>query len=107
MLSVTAEASSDNNYVTIMISHNGGDDLILSELQLQASTVGGMNTDIDIVPTISAAATLSVGGTATGTYDYENTSPGNSAKNTAITVYIIHVPSKQKLFSSTSVIVQA
>ena len=49
-----------------------------------------------------SSGTLSVGETLTATYTY-----GSSPTGKAITVYVIHEPSRQKLFASATVIVQA
>jgi flagellin-like protein len=102
MLTVTAKVdnTSPTENVKITISHEGGDDLIMSDIVVQASNSSGTMTTVPI--TLSAGTTFSVGGKATGTYMYGVGPSGN-----AITVYIIHNPSKQKLFSSASVIVSA
>lgn len=103
MLTVSAENNNvAGTVVKITISHEGGDDLIPSDLEVQASDEDGdmiVITDMDVSGT---AATFAVGGKETGTYTYGTvTAVGN-----AITVYIIHKPSKQKLFSSATVIVE-
>jgi hypothetical protein len=97
MLTVTAKYNMAIG-VTITISHEGGDDLNISDLEVQASDNSGTmeNATLSL-----SSGTLSVGGTLTATYSY-----GASATNKIITVYIIHKPSKQKLFSSSSIIVQ-
>jgi len=99
LLAVTAgnahSGSGDN--IKITISHNGGDDLIISDLQLQAS-IDSANT-MEIIPIVATGATLRVGGTVTGTYEYSGITSG-----TAIKVFIIHVPSKQKLIDTTAVV---
>jgi parallel beta-helix repeat protein len=97
MLAVTARAYRD--VVVLTISHYGGDDLNILDLVVQASDNNGTMENATLAP---ALGTFSVGGTITATYTY-----GPSPTGKAITVYIIHVPSKQKLFSYPSVIVQA
>jgi hypothetical protein len=96
MISVSAHASGNN--VVLTISYEGGDDQNISDLQVQASDTNGTMQTATLSP---SSGTLSVGGTLTATYTY-----GVSPSGKAITVYIIHTPSKQKLFSSASVIVQ-
>jgi flagellin-like protein len=102
MLTVTAE----NDHlilpnVKITISHEGGDDLIISDLELQVSLSDDtmMTTSMSVV---GGGTTLTVGKSATASYPY-----GGIATGTAITVYVIHTPSKQKMFSSSTVVVQA
>jgi flagellin-like protein len=100
MLTVSANASENDN-VVLTISHEGGDDLIPADLEVQASD----NSDKMWVVSpmiLSRGATFSVGGTETGTYIYGASPAGNP-----ITVYVIHKPSKQKLFSSAQVVVEA
>jgi flagellin-like protein len=100
MLGVTAK-NTDPTSVMITISHEGGDDLIAADLEVQASdNTGAMHTVS--MTTSGGGTTLTVGGKATGTYTY-GAGPGGKA----ITVYVIHNPSKQKLFSNTRVIVAA
>jgi flagellin-like protein len=97
MLTVTAKAT-DNN-VTLSISHNGGDDLNISDLKIQGENKDGvMVTITNLNP---STGTLSVGGTMTATYNY-----GVPASGQVIQVFVIHNPSKQKLFSSSSITVQ-
>jgi hypothetical protein len=97
-LTVTAK-NTDPTSVMITISHEGGDDLIAADLEVQASdNTGAMHTVS--MTTSGGGTTLTVGGKATGTYTY-GAGPGGKA----ITVYVIHNPSKLKMFSNTSVIV--
>jgi hypothetical protein len=96
MVTVTAHASGNN--VVLTISHEGGDDTIISDLEVQGSNTSGVMQIATLSP---SSGTFSVGDTLTATYTYGGVATGN-----AITVYIIHKPSKQKLFSSSSVIVQ-
>jgi flagellin-like protein len=105
MLAVTARDNGDTipateHNVVLTISHNGGDDLIIADLQIQASDKDGTMITIlsDNISRITGV--LSVGNTLTAAYHYDDDSAGK-----AITVYIIHVPSKQKLFSSETIIV--
>ena len=109
MLTVTADnitgvnpATDDNVIVTI--SHEGGDDLVLTDIMVQASREDGTMVSIPMnTMTISGDATvLSVGRTAVEAYNYDNS---DYAIGNAITVYIIHEPSKQKMFSSSGVVI--
>jgi len=102
MLTVTAEESPADN-VKLTISHQGGDDLPIADLQVKAtnSATGAMAT-IDNLEPLDVGATFTVGESGSISYDYANVNVGD-----VLTVYIIHVPSKQKIFSSTSVVVQA
>jgi flagellin-like protein len=99
-LTVTA-ANTDPTSVMITISHEGGDDLIISDLEVQASDSTGVMHTVSMT-TSGGGTTLTVGGKATGTYTY-GAGPGGKV----ITVYVVHNPSKQKLFSNTRVIVAA
>jgi hypothetical protein len=97
MLTVRAQGSGNN--VVLTISHEGGDDVNISDLQVQGSD----STGTMVTATLSlSSGTLSVGETLTATYTYG----GAITTSRAITVYIIHKPSKQKLFSSATVIVE-
>jgi len=102
MLTVTATISGDN--ITLNISHEGGDDLVFADLEVKADnsattmvTVKG--TDL----TGRIGSTFNVGEAVTTTYPI---TPGDIASGDTITVFVIHTPSKQKLFSSSSVIVR-
>jgi flagellin-like protein len=101
MLTVTAEISGNN--ITLTISHEGGDDLVLKDLEIKASNdnVGGMETIKGTDLTGIAGTTFNVGESGKVTY----TSTGIVSGDT-ITVFIIHTPTKQKLFSSSSVVVR-
>jgi flagellin-like protein len=94
-LTVTA-ANIDPTSVMITISHEGGDDLNISDIEVQASDTSGTMQTATLSP---SSGTLSVGGKLTATYSY-----GGSAGDKVITVYVIHKPSKQKLFSSARII---
>ena len=100
MITVTATIS--GNDITLTISHEGGDDLVLSDLEIKADNsattmVTKKGTDLTGI----AGTTFNVGESGTVTY----TSTGIAAGNT-ITVFVIHTPSKQKIFSSSSVVVR-
>jgi len=95
MLRVTAEENTSTR-LKLTISHEGGDDLILSDLKVNAGKSGttlGENANI-------GSGTFSVGKTQIVYIDATFT------KGDAITVYVIHVPSKQKIFDSRTVVVQ-
>jgi flagellin-like protein len=92
----TVKADSSGNNVVLTISHEGGDDLNISDLEVQASDTSGTMQTATLSP---SSGTLSVGGKLTATYSY-----GGSAGDKVITVYVIHNPSKQKLFSRSIII---
>jgi flagellin-like protein len=95
MLTVTAEWSGEN--IVLTVSHEGGDDLVLSDLEVKA----GDDTATLYKTTLSrTSGTLSVGDVITATWSSANTT------DNVIVVYVIHVPSKQKIFSATNVIVR-
>jgi FlaG/FlaF family flagellin (archaellin) len=98
MLTVTAKENTAT-LVKITIYHEGGDDLTFSDLEVQASDQNGTMQIVTMTLT-GTGTTLRVGGKATGIYDY-----GDDATGKAITVYIIHTPSNQKMFSSSGVVV--
>jgi flagellin-like protein len=102
MLTVTAQDDGSNG-VILTISHNGGDDLTLKDLTVEGSNNLDIMTPVSSLTNVSGSGTtLTVGGTATGTYDY-----GGDSSGQVITVYVIHNPSKQKLFSSSAIPVAA
>jgi len=97
MLSVTAKDISANGTVTLTIQHTGGDDLVLKDIKITASD----NSTAMVTCTAPTTGSLTVGGTITATYPWGVT----SAVGQTITVFVIHNPSKQKIFSSTNVAV--
>ncbi|MCJ7720686.1 MAG: hypothetical protein MUO36_04380, partial [Candidatus Hadarchaeum sp.] len=97
LLVVTAQGSGNN--VVLTISHEGGDDLAIANLQVQGSDSTGTMQTTTLSP---SSGTLSVGETLTATYTYG----GAITTSRAITVYIIHKPSQQKMWSSNDVIVE-
>jgi len=98
LLSVTATKVDSTDYV-LAISHEGGDDLAVSDLQIQAST--SASTMVTIA--FPGSGTFSVGSeVTTGNIPYSPDVTGQ-----VVTVYIIHKPSKEKIFSSSTVAVQS
>lgn len=94
---VSAGANPDNT-VTLTISLARGNLLYIDDLSVVASD----STDTMMTATLSpSSGQLSVGSTCTATYTY-----GANPIGKAITVYVIYNPSKENLFSSSSVIVQ-
>jgi flagellin-like protein len=102
MLTVTAECSdNENNYnVTLTVSHEGGDDLVPTDITVQVIENDGDMKTIQMESMDGGGVTFTVGKTVTTTYGY-----GVYPLGEAITVYIIHEPSKQKMFSSSTVVV--
>jgi flagellin-like protein len=101
MLTVTAKGDNTGG-VTLSISHNGGDDLNVTDLKIQAEQ---SDTTMYTIPTTSwskQSGTLAVGDTMTATYSWGAT----SSIGQVIQVFVIHNPSKQKLFSSSAITVQ-
>jgi hypothetical protein len=97
LLSVTANKVDANDY-TLTISHEGGDDLAIADLEIQASSSATTMTTI----AFPGSGTFSVGSqVTTGNIAYSPDVTGQ-----VITVYIIHVPSNEKIFSSSTVVVQ-
>jgi len=95
---VSAGANPDNTTITLTISLASGNLLYIDDLSVVASD----STDTMIIATLSpSSGQLSVGSTCTATYAY-----GANPTGKAITVYVIYNPSKENLFSSSSVIVQ-
>jgi flagellin-like protein len=90
MLRVTAE---DNNDVDLTIEHVGGDDLVWADLSLKAGDESDNLSEI----THGQTGSFSVGETVT------IASTGISTTDDVITVFLIHDPSNQKIFSSTTV----
>jgi flagellin-like protein len=105
MLTVTAKENTDNSpgNVVLTISHNGGDDLNITDLKIQAEKSDNSMITIPAANLSLSSGTLSVGDTMTATYQWGAT----SAANKVIQVFIIHNPSKQKLFSSAAITIQS
>ena len=101
LLSVKAVRTSGTTY-SIVVSHEGGDDLSVKDLQVQASK------DSENLQTVAfnlngvTSGTFSVGMLTTMTGFTYSTDPTNQV----LTIYIIHKPSKEKIFSSSTVAVQ-
>lgn len=99
LLTVTArENTDDTTIVNLTISHEGGDDLALSDLTVKViDDDGNEDENSSLTRTFSVGNTVFVTVQVTGaTFDEDD----------VITVYIIHDPSKQKIFSSSTVVVQ-
>jgi flagellin-like protein len=104
MLTVKAENAGATS-IEILLSHEGGDDLNLNDITLSAtdSSDGHMQNILGkTLITSDNTLTLSVGDTATATYSVGS----GIGVGSTITVYVIHGPSKQKIFSSSSIVVQ-
>jgi len=103
LLSVTA-VKADNDHYTLTISHEGGDDLAVKDLQLQVSTSSTQMTiyDFGTEMTPDLTGTFSVGMKVT-----TDNIPYATVTGQVVAVYIIHKPSKQKIFSSPTVAVSA
>jgi len=104
MVTVTAENSAANT-VRLTISHEGGDDLVVKDLDVKAtnSITGAMSSTSGsaLETALAVGPVFTVGESGSITYTYDNVADG-----TVLTVYIIHVPSKQKLFSAINVVVR-
>jgi flagellin-like protein len=108
MLTVTAAEENhagDTNWVKLTISHQGGDDLNIKDLNVQGTDNLGNPVSMTYANGLltlsgTTGTTLSVGGTMIAEYNYK----ANPSTQT-ITVYVIHNPSKQKLFSSSAITV--
>ena len=102
MLTVSATISGDD--ITLRITHEGGDDLVVKDLQVKASNdnLGGMAT-LDLLTAGIPGTTFNVGEAGTLTY---TAASGSILAGDTITVFVIHTPSKQKLYSSSSVVVR-
>ena len=95
LLAVNATSVGSTGPVLLNISHNGGDDLSLSDLQVRVVDNNGSYDNNTIgTGTFTVGHSLTVWTTATDNF------------NSVITVYIIHKPSKEKIFSSSTVAVQ-
>ena len=97
LLAVTA-TKVDSTHYRLTISHEGGDDMLVNDLQIQASSSATTITTF----AFPGSGTFSVGSTVTtGNIAYTPDVTGQ-----VVTVYIIHKPSKEKIFSSSTVAVQ-
>jgi len=99
MLTVTAENTSPTE-ITLTISHEGGDDLVVADLEINASNSLDEMVTIDGTEITGVGSMFSVGETGSVAYTY-----GPDPEGKVITIHIIHVPSKQKIFSSSSIVV--
>ena len=92
LLKVTA-AEVDNTHYTLTITHEGGDDLVIKDLQIMASNTA---TTMITYPFPDNRALFSVGSApAVLTCSYTP-----NVTNKSVSIYIIHKPSKQKIFSA-------
>jgi flagellin-like protein len=106
MLTVTAKntAITDSTLV-VTLSHNGGDDLQLKDLTVKAiNSNGSVILDNSALDVGVSSGTFSVGSTDTVKFTTATTSNNFNSGN-IVTVYVIHNPSKQKLFSSSTILV--
>jgi len=94
MLSVSAVRSGDD--ITLTIRHDGGDDLSLADITVMASDNTGTMTTAALS---SSTGKFAVGGTITAIYTY------GASTSDVITVYIIHNPSKNKIFMNSRILV--
>jgi flagellin-like protein len=103
LLKITAKEVSATSY-TLTISHEGGDDLAVKDLQLQVSTSAAEMTTYDFGTEMNPdmTGTFSVGMKVT-----TDNIPYTTVTGQVVSVYIIHKPSKQKVFSSPTVAVQS
>ena len=106
LLAVSAKENGENAY-HLTISHEGGDDLAVKDLQIQATTPSTASgyTVYDFAALTGASGTFSVGmlvSTGTGT---PTAIPYTNVTGQVVSIYIIHKPSKQKIFSSPTVAV--
>jgi len=96
LLKVTAKENSPTLYI-LTISHEGGDDLVIKDLQVMASDSA---TTMATYPFPDNRALFSIGSTAALTCSYTP-----DVTNKVVSVYIIHKPSRQKIFSAAYVTV--
>jgi len=96
LLSATATRDNHTDY-TITISHEGGDDLAVVDLQVLASDSATTFRTYDFPGT----GTFSVGNKITLT----NCSYRGNVENKVVSVFIIHKQTKLKILSATSVVV--
>jgi flagellin-like protein len=88
----TSSNPNDNTHYRITIEQEGGDDLVIKDLQVMASDSASTKATY-LFP--GTGALFSVGSTATLTCSY-----APDVTNKVVSVYIIHKPSKQKIFSA-------
>jgi len=93
LLKVTATRDNDNLY-HLTIKHEGGDDLVIKDLQVMASD-NATTMKTYPFPGTGTKTLFSVGDENTVYCSYT----GN-VTNKVVSVYIIHKPSKQKIFSA-------
>jgi flagellin-like protein len=101
MLTVTA-TSTGAGQLSVNLSHQGGDDLNLKDLKVEAVNSNGSQTLTE--SPLANSGSLTVGDTYTVS-TWDDTPGAGFEPNSVITIYVIHNPSKQKLFSSSSITV--
>jgi len=105
LLSVTAVKTGTGSTYDLTISHEGGDDLVVSDLLVMASDNSNGGTGLQIKSFTyngATSGTFSVGNSTTIPCSYN----GN-CENQVLTVYItFNRPTKEKVFSSSTVVVQ-
>jgi parallel beta-helix repeat protein len=97
ILTVTA-TKVDSTHYNLRISHDGGDDLSVNDIEIQASD----SSTTMATYAFPGTGTFSVGMNAVLTCTY---SP--DCTNQYVTVHIIHKPSNQKIFTSSIILVQS
>jgi flagellin-like protein len=106
LLSVTAVKTGTGSTYDLTISHEGGDTLSVSDLQVMASDNSNGGTGLQI-------KSFTYNGATTGTFSVGNSttipcSYNGNCENQVLTVYIIfNKPSKEKIFSSPTVAVSS
>jgi flagellin-like protein len=103
---LTVKATNSGSGLAVSISHQGGDDLTLKDLKVEAINANGSEV-LTVNPVeISGITTLTVGDNITITNWIPTTPATGFNAGDVITVYVIHNPSKQKLFNSSAITVQ-
>jgi len=99
-LNVTAKFNSDDNTVTLTITHQGGDSLVVSDLRLIADSSTASLYDKDLDLDNDNITTLTVG----HSYPLDNFDAGGATSGSTISVKLIHKPSKQLIYSKSNVL---
>ena len=98
-LNVTAKFNSDDNTVTLTITHQGGDSLVVSDLRLIADKGTTSLYDADLNLDNDNITTLTVG----HSYPLDNFDAGGATSGSTISVKLIHKPSNQQIYSKSNV----
>ena len=100
-LSITAAENAENtSRVNLTIEHGGGSALALNDIKLIASTTGTNYESEPLYPNLTGQTSLTTSQTVTLSYPY-----GAPCAGQTIRVQLVHIPSNQKIFDRSGILV--